>query len=203
MDQDQKLQQFRQMADADPDNELGHFSFAKALFEAGRYEEAVRPFFRAIELRATMSKAYQLLGETFEAMGKRDEAIDTVTKGAKIADAQGDVMPRDTMAGLLKEWGAPLPEFKATTAPAALESGPSAPGFSCSRCGRPDNQLLKPPFKGAQGEKIAQNVCTGCWQEWIPMGTKVINELGLALSSENGQQTYDQYMIEFLQLDGR
>ena len=33
------------------------------------------------------------------------------------------------------------------------------------------------------------------------MGTKVINELGLALSSQEGQDAYDQYMIEFLQLE--
>ena len=66
MDPEQKIQQFKQMADADPGNELGHFSFAKALFEAGRYDEAIKPFTRAIELRETMSKAYQLLGETFE-----------------------------------------------------------------------------------------------------------------------------------------
>ncbi len=203
MDQDQKIQQFKQMADADPENELGHFSYAKALLEAGQHEEAIRPFFRAIELRPTMSKAYQLLGETYEAMGKRNEAVDTVTKGAKIADEQGDVMPRNTMATLLEKWEAPVPDFKATTAPAAPTSGSSAPGFSCSRCGRPDNQVPKPPFKGELGVKIADNVCIGCWQEWIPMGTKVINELGLALSSESGQQSYDQYMLEFLQLDGR
>ena len=203
MDQDQKIQQFKQMAEADPENELGHFSLAKALFEAGRLEDAVQPFSRAIELRPTMSKAYQLLGETLDAMGKRKEAIEAVTKGAKIADEQGDVMPRDTMAGLLKRWDAPVPAFKATTAPDAPVAGPSAPGFSCSRCGRPDNQLAKPPFKGELGKKIAENVCTGCWKEWVPMGTKVINELGLALSSESGQQTYDQYMLEFLQLDGR
>jgi hypothetical protein len=33
------------------------------------------------------------------------------------------------------------------------------------------------------------------------MGTKVINELGLVLSSKAGQEAYDQYMKEFLQLE--
>ena len=35
------------------------------------------------------------------------------------------------------------------------------------------------------------------------MGTKVINELGLILSSPAGQQAYDQYLVEFLQLEDR
>jgi hypothetical protein len=35
------------------------------------------------------------------------------------------------------------------------------------------------------------------------MGTKVINELGLVLSSPEANATYDQYMIEFLQLEDR
>ncbi len=33
------------------------------------------------------------------------------------------------------------------------------------------------------------------------MGTKVINELGLVLSTPAGAQSYDQYMLEFLQLE--
>lgn len=33
------------------------------------------------------------------------------------------------------------------------------------------------------------------------MGTKVINELGLQLATKAGQDAYDQYMLEFLQLE--
>ena len=33
------------------------------------------------------------------------------------------------------------------------------------------------------------------------MGTKVINELGLVLREPECQTTYDQYMVEFLQLE--
>ena len=62
--------------------------------------------------------------------------------------------------------------------------------------------MPKPPFKGPLGERILANTCSGCWGEWIPMGTKVINELGLVLSTPAGQEAYDQYMVEFLQLEG-
>ena len=85
-------------------------------------------------------------------------------------------------------------------APAAR---PSSTGFQCARCGQPHGQLEKAPFKGALGEKVGTHTCQSCWREWIGMGTKVINELGLALSSQAGQDAYDQYLVEFLQLEDR
>jgi len=57
------------------------------------------------------------------------------------------------------------------------------------------------PFKGNLGERIWAEVCQSCWQEWIRMGTKVINEMGLELADERHQATYDEYMMEFLQLE--
>ncbi|RME36264.1 MAG: hypothetical protein D6788_11940 [Planctomycetota bacterium] len=105
----------------------------------------------------------------------------------------------------LQELGAAVPALKSETTreAAPAETGASAAGFSCARCGKPTGQLPKPPFKGPLGEKIHRHVCNTCWREWILMGTKVINELGLVLSRPEGQQAYDQYMIEFLMLEDR
>ena len=159
---------------------------------------------RAIELNPKLSKAYQLIGEAYETAGQRDRAIEVVTQGVSVADAQGDRMPRDAMASLLREWGAPVPEFKSAERPGTDSASPSEPaGFQCVRCGRPSGKLEKAPFKGDLGAKIHENVCNLCWREWIEMGTKVINELGLVLSTTAGQEAYDQYMIEFLQLEDR
>ena len=205
MDQ-QRIQQFEKMAREDPDNELGQFSLGKAYLEAGQTKNAIGPLKRAIELRPGMSKAYQLLGEAYERSGDHAKAVATVTKGASVADEQGDVMPRDTMASLLASWGVPIPKFRSNTAPAAKSvetSSASEAGFQCARCGRPSGRLAKPPFKGPLGQKVFENICQSCWREWIPMGTKVINELGLVLSNPAGQEAYDQYMIEFLQLEER
>lgn len=113
-------------------------------------------------------------------------------------------MPRDTMVRLLESWGETPPKLKSASPFAGAEAaapGPAATGFRCSRCGRPDAQLARPPFKGALGQRVFDNVCAHCWKEWIPTGTKVINELGLVLSSPAGQRAYDQYMQEFLQLE--
>ena len=203
-DQTQRIAQFQKMANDDPNNELGHFSLGKAYLEAGRPGDAVSSLKRVIELRRSMSKAYQLLGEAYEKLGQRDQAVEIMQEGVKVADELGDVMPRDAMVRLLESWGETPPTLKASTANAGVQQSGSTgavAGFRCSRCGRPDSQLPKPPFKGALGQRVFQNVCTLCWREWIPTGTKVINELGLLLSSPAGQQAYDQYMQEFLQLE--
>lgn len=205
MTEDQRIHQFKQMAEADPDNELGHFGLGRIYLDTGRYREAVAPLARAVELNPRMSKAYQLLGEAYEKTGERTKAIEIMTRGVTVADEQGDRMPRDAMAKTLGEWGAQVPALKESRRADTedVTDGASAPGLQCSRCGRPGGRLEKAPFKGSLGEKILSNVCSACWREWIPMGTKVINELGLVLSSTAGQQAYDQYMIEFLQLEDR
>ncbi len=204
---DPRIEQFKKMSEADPTNELGHFSLGKAYLDAGRFGDAVQPLSRALELNPKMSKAYQLLGEVLDRGGRRNEAVEAITRGVTVADQQGDRMPRDAMADRLREWNVPVPAFREATKPAAGGAIPTttatAVGFRCSRCGRPTGQLPKPPFKGPLGNTIFTKVCSTCWREWIAMGTKVINELGLVLSQPVGQQTYDQYMMEFLQLEDR
>ena len=63
-------------------------------------------------------------------------------------------------------------------------------------------QLPKPPFNDELGQRIHQEVCTDCWNEWFRhYSIKVINELHLDLSSERGQAEYDRYMRELLGLE--
>jgi Fe-S cluster biosynthesis and repair protein YggX len=201
----QRILQFRQMAEADPENELGHFSLGKALLEAGEFPDAVGPLTRALQLNPTLSKAYQLLGDAYEKSGQRPRAVETLSRGVTTADEQGDRVPRDAMMRMLRDMDAPVPTLKQGEGAvnADLSGVQSSDGFKCSRCGRPHGQLEKRPFKGDLGEKVHAHVCASCWREWISMGTKVINELGLVMSSRSGQDSYDQYMVEFLQLEDR
>jgi Fe-S cluster biosynthesis and repair protein YggX len=204
MDTQTRINQFRQMAEADPDNELGHFSLGKALLETGQAGDAVGPLTRTIELNPRMSKAYQLLGEALRATGREVEAVQTLTEGVRTADAQGDLMPRNAMAKLLGDLGADVPEPPAAAKPAARPASEASAGagdFRCKRCGRPGAALEGPPFPDALGEKILANICQGCWEDWVGMGTKVINELGLQLADPKAQDMYDQHLVEFLQLE--
>jgi len=61
--------------------------------------------------------------------------------------------------------------------------------------------LKERPFKGELGEKVLASVCADCWNEWIRMGTRVINELRLPLYDPQAQELYDQHLKEFLMLE--
>ena len=202
MSNDAKIQQFKTMAEADPYNELGHFSLAKAYLDAGRAAEAIASFDRVLQINAGYSKAYQLRAEAQLKLGKRDDAIATLRRGMEVADQRGDRMPQKAMADLLRTLGVEVAGAVAPAAAPAPGSIAAADGaFQCARCGRPHGKLPEPPFKGELGARIHQRVCATCWREWIGMGTKVINELGLVLSTPRGAQLYDQHMKEFLMLE--
>ena len=58
-----RIAQFRKMANDDPDNELGHYRLGQLLMEDKQYGEAVQSFRRTLELSPTFSKVYQLLAQ--------------------------------------------------------------------------------------------------------------------------------------------
>src|ERR1051326_4886662 len=109
-----RIEQFRKMAADDPGNELGHFSIGRAYLDAGMSQEAIAALQRSLEINPKLSKAYQLIGEAQLALGRREEAIATLTTGAKVANERGDLMPRNAMTAKLKELGAEVPEMGAT-----------------------------------------------------------------------------------------
>ncbi len=200
---EQRLRQFQKMAHDDPENELGHFSLGKLYYDEGRFSEAIPSFRRVTELNPQHSKSYHLLAACLERSGQRSEALAVLKRGYPVAAERGDVMPRDAMAEMLRAMGeaVALPTSKAS-APGTHEAGASPTGFACSRCGRPSGRMPERPFRGPLGETVWAHTCAACWREWIGMGTKVINELGLQLASPRGQQVYDEHMREFLQLPG-
>ena len=193
-----RIERFKTLTEADPQNELGYFSLARAYIDGGMPAEAGPALQRVIALNRNFSKAYALLGWTQHQLGQDDFAIETLTQGYRIAQERGDLMPRNEMANLLKEIGAPVPE--ATQAQLTPELA-SAGNIKCRRCGRIAPKMAERPFSGALGEQIHASVCAPCWREWIGQGTKVINELRLNLTEQSGQDMYDQHMKEFLSLD--
>lgn len=190
-----RIENFKKMASDDPNNELGHFSLGRAYMEAGMYDGAIASFDRVISIKPEMSMAYKLLGESLLKRGNRDLAIERLTKGVHVAHERGDVMPKNDMARMLKELGAPVPQLGDVQKQAAGEGQ-----VQCVRCGQVGPQLTKPPFRNELGQTIYTRVCQPCWREWIGMGTKVINELRLPLSDPAAQRVYDQHMKEFLNL---
>ena len=192
---EERIAQYENMAEADPDNEMAHFSLGSAYLKAGRSAEAAASLEKCVELNPDMSKAWQLCGQALIEAGWSDKAVMTLQRGYEVAASKGDLLPRDAIADLLRSIGREPPEVEEAANTASSESAGS---FMCRQTGRPGTQLDGPPFKGPVGEWIAENVSAETWQEWIGHGTKVINELRLDLSRDEDSATYDQHMYEFL-----
>jgi len=195
------IERFRKMATDDPTNELAHFRLARELMEAGEHAAAIESFQRTLELSPQFSKVYQLLGQCYLVAGQRKEAADTWTRGFQVADERGDLMPRDEMAQLLTGLGEPAPVSKRGSGTSS--AGAAEGGFRCQRptcmMGSRARQLPAPPFRDELGQRIHASVCADCWNDWLRnYSIKVINELRLDLSTEQGQAEYDRYMREFL-----
>lgn len=190
-----RIVQFRKMATDDPENELGHFRLGQLLAEDGQPAEAAKSFARTLELNPQFSKVYQLLGECYSKLGEKAKAVEVLTAGYKVADENGDRMPRDAMGKLLADLGAPVPK----AAPAAVKHDGPETGFRCHRPGCPAGKraqsLAAPPIPDPIGLRIQEQICSTCWDSWKKDDSiKVINELRLDLSSEFGSAEYDKYM---------
>lgn len=216
-DLDRRIAQFQNMAQADPDNEMAHFSLAQALVQAGRHAEAAESYIRCTELAPGMSKAYQLAADSLLKAGDKDRAAQFAVRGYTIAAERGDLLPRNAMADLLKQLGREVPEVAAkgggrkdgisllgSDAPGGPRPDPASfpPGtFIDHKTGRPGTKMPRPPFRGPLGQWIHEHISQETFNAWIGQGTKVINELRLDLSSDPDAAVYDQHMREFLGID--
>lgn len=212
MDTATRIAQFENMAQADPTNEMAHFSLGKAYLDAGRFAEAAASYTRCLQLVPDMSKAYQMAGEAWIKAGDPDQAAAVLVQGYIVASERGDLMPRNAIAALLQQLGRPIPDVPnargagapAPAAPAAgPHTGPVPEGMIvCRQSGRLGTRMTRAPFRGPVGEWIRQHISEETFYKgWIPQGTKVINELRLDLSREKDQEIYDQHMREYLGID--
>ncbi len=197
MDDNDRIAQFENMAQADPSNEMAHFSLGGAYAKAERHAEAAGAYAKCIEANPDMSKAYELGSKALDSAGEKDQAIELATRGYEIAAGLGDLMPRNAMGELLERLGAPVPELEGGAADAEMPEG----SFLCQQSGRPGTEMEHPPFKGTVGAWIQSNISQETWGQWLAQGTKVINELRLDLSRDEDSETYDRYMHEYLGLD--
>src|SRR3989440_3747512 len=80
-----RIAQFRKMANDDPDNELGHYRLGQLLAEAGQHQDAVQSYRRTLELSPHFSKVYHLLAQSLVALGQQADAILALKEGYKVA----------------------------------------------------------------------------------------------------------------------
>ena len=196
MENNDRIVQWEKMTQADPENSMGWFSLGNAYKDAERPEDAAKALQQAITLDNGLSRAYQLLGQVLIELKRDDEAGKLLTEGYVTAAARGDVMPQRTMGSLLEKLGLPVPTV---TTQKVVEVDPNDPNAILDRkTGKPGLRLPGVPMRGPIGKIILDNYSQETWNEWIGMGTKVINELRLDFSNLEHQKTYEQHMLEWL-----
>ena len=194
---EERIAQWEQMAHQAPDD-MAFLSLGSAYQEAGRLRDADGALERAIELNPGMSRAYQIRGQVLIDLGDKDQAAAVLSEGYKVAAARGDVMPQKAIGSLLAQLGESLPEAQEapTDRPQVDVQGET---IIDRRTGESQPRLPDPPMRGPTGKFIYDHFGAITWAQWIGQGTKVINELRLDFSNEQNQETYDQYMYEWLQ----
>ncbi len=208
-----RIAQFENMATADPENEMAHFSLAGVYVQAGRFADAAASYERCTEYAPGMSKAYQLAAENLIKVGEKDRAVQLLLRGYAIAAERGDLMPKNAMGDMLKSLGRDVPQVASAGGKpgggdvnllggggGARKSGGFEEG---KKPGEPGGgtKMQRPPFKGPVGEWIFEHVPQEKFDQWIGQGTKVINELRLDLSRDEDEAVYDQHMREYLGID--
>jgi len=72
------------------------------------------------------------------------------------------------------------------------------PDIKCSRCGQTKPGFERPPFPGAIGQRIVENLCQDCWGQWLKQQTMLINHYGLNVMDPQARSFLKQNMEAFL-----
>ncbi len=73
--------------------------------------------------------------------------------------------------------------------------------ITCARCGKMAEPLASPPMGGQLGERLVQNICPACYNEWVNQQVLYINHYGLQMSDPDDRKKLIQAMKEFLNLE--
>lgn len=198
MDPEKRIAQFQRLIADDPHNDMAYFSLGNAFLQSERYDEAGDTFSKCAQINEAMTKAYQLAGDAYIKAGKVDQAKVVLTKGYIEATTRGDLMPKNAIVDLLKSINEPIPEVVDTKPVAPAPKAAIEGDFVDLKTGQRGHQLARPPFKNAMGQWIYQNISKETFNEWILLGTKVINELRLDLSRDDHDAVYEYGMRVFL-----
>ena len=72
------------------------------------------------------------------------------------------------------------------------------PTITCARCKQTKDQLPRPPFPSALGDRIYDAICQDCWREWLRQQTAAINHYGLDLTDPKARQFLTMQTDTFL-----
>lgn len=74
---------------------------------------------------------------------------------------------------------------------------------SCVRCEQDKPGISsRITFSGSVAERIRSSICQDCWNEWMEMQIKVINEYRLHMGEPSHREALRDFAIRFFRLDG-
>ena len=73
---------------------------------------------------------------------------------------------------------------------------------NCVVLNREAEGLDKPPYPGALGVRIYENVSREGWVQWLQRATTIINENGLSTADPRSVEVLEQHMVGFLFNEG-
>lgn len=208
--QDDLIEQYREMAKANPEDDLAQFALGQALLNAARPAEAVPVFRHVIRVNPRYTRAYILLGHALAQDEDEEGAIEAWQLGFHASQKQGTLMNAEEARRELVKRNAPLTsevvellgldDEDENEAPEDADREPEAGEVRCIRSGRIGSVMKFDPFENEIGAFIQAHVSQESWDGWIEMSIKVINELRLDLGEAEHQAIYDQHMREYLNL---
>ncbi len=86
-----RVEQFKQLLEADPDDYTVHYGLGAEYSKIGDHGAAAEAFRRAIELKRDYTAAYRELGKACQSLGLREEAVSAFQTGLDVACATGDL----------------------------------------------------------------------------------------------------------------
>ena len=97
-----RIAEFREVVELEPEDPVVRFGLAGAYLDAGQPENAVTEFREAIRLKPDYSAAYRGLGRSLERIGRLDEAKAVYVKGCEIAARNGDLQTKKEIEVFLR-----------------------------------------------------------------------------------------------------
>ena len=77
------------------------------------------------------------------------------------------------------------------------------PDVNCARCGQSKPGFERPPFPGALGARVVDEICQECWGLWTKQQMMLINHYGLNLMDPQARSFLTKNMEAFLFKAGR
>ena len=102
---DDRIAEFKEVAEEMPDDPVVRFGLAGAYLGAGQAENAATEYRETIRLKPDYSAAYRGLGRALERAGRTAEAIAAYTQGLEVATRNGDLQTVKEIEVFLRRLG--------------------------------------------------------------------------------------------------